>query len=442
MSAPHARKPMSRRKRIAFWFLLLALTYGVLEAGVFLVYRPRIESIPLAAAESDSSLSPDVRPGREQAGLGFKDPVMVLHPYLGYVFLPKEEWVDKKPTALAISEDGFLDPKPAVRKRSDGSFLVGVMGGSVAGQLGSWHAARIAEAFDRVLDLDRPAEFVWLGMPGYHQPQQLLQLGYILAQGGEFDLLINLDGFNELAVPGALNAPQGAGPLFPMNWSMVALDVPDPEIRRNLGAVAYLKEIRGARTEAFRTSLWSRSPIARLVHRYRDDDLARRISHHAWQLQEFPTDEIPWFVRGPERNRSPEEGLISASVEMWKQSSLQMQALCDANGIRYLHCLQPNQYDPGSKPLSVTERREAFEEESPYRPLIEEGYPMLRAAGEELRARGVAFHDMSLLFAGMGKTLYVDNCCHFNGDGNEILAEALAEAVRASFGGNASGTPR
>jgi hypothetical protein len=110
-----------------------------------------------------------------------------------------------------------------------------------------------------------------------------------------------------------------------------------------------------------------------------------------------------------------------------------MQALCDANGILYLHCLQPNQYDLESKPLSARERREAFEEESPYRPLVEEGYPLLREAGRELQAQGVAFHDMSGLFVDVTGTLYVDNCCHFNGDGNAILAEALARAARDSF---------
>jgi hypothetical protein len=203
--------------------------------------------------------------------------------------------------------------------------------------------------------------------------------------------------------------------------------------------VAYLKEERQSKAEAFRNSFWSFSPTARYLHQIEDERLAARISHHAWLLQEFKVDEIPWFVRGPGRDHLPEGELTAASVEVWKRSSLEMQALCDANDIRYLHCLQPNQYDLGSKPLSGKEKREAFEAESPYRPIIETGYPMLRAAGEELRAQGVAFHDMSGLFSEVGKTLYVDNCCHFNGDGNTILAEAIARAVGDSFGSDGPG---
>jgi hypothetical protein len=435
MSNTDPRRSPSRAKRIVFAIALAVLAYLLVEGIVFLAYRPGIAGpTAVAEAEADSALSaPDVNPGREKAGLGFKDPVMVVHPYLGYVFLPKEEWEDPGKSAIAISEDGFLDPLPALRKRRAGTFLVGVMGGSVAGQLGSWHAEKLADAFAGVLDPDREVEFVWLGMPGYHQPQQLLQLGYLLAQGGELDLLINLDGFNELAVPGALNAPQGAHPLFPMNWSMVALDVPDPEVRRNLGAVAYLKGVRQAKADAFRRSIRSRSPLLRLLHEQEDKRLLRSIQEHAWLLQEFPEEEIPWFVRGPERDHLEEGDLLRASVEVWKRCSLQMQALCDANGILYLHCLQPNQYDLESKPLSARERREAFEKESPYRPLVEEGYPLLREAGRELQAQGVAFHDMSGLFVDVTGTLYVDNCCHFNGDGNAILAEALARAARDSF---------
>ena len=422
--AANTHPSSGRGKKIFFGLLLALAAYAGLETVVHLVYRPEI---PLPAA-ADSLATPDPTPGREQAGLGFRDPSMTLHPYLGYVFLPPSE--RDTPPRIPISEDGFLDSRSAIRKRSPEKILVGLTGGSVSGQMGSLHADKLADAFARHLGNERTFEFVWLGMPGYHQPQQLIQFAYVLAQGGEFDLLINLDGFNELAVPGALNVPQGEHPLFPMNWSMVALDVPDPELRRNLGAVAYLKEERQRRSDAFRSSIWSRSPVARLVHRTRDRRLETRISHHAWLVKEFPAEEIPWFVHGPKRDHEPQGGLVPSLIGVWKRSSLEMKALCDAHDIRYLHCLQPNQYDPGSKPLSGKEKKEAIEEESPYRPMVEEGYPLLRDAGNELRAEGVDFHDLSFAFSDVGKTLYVDNCCHYNGDGNAILAEALARAAR------------
>jgi hypothetical protein len=387
----------------------------------------------MAAADpgDEAPTAPDLRPGRERAGLGFQDPSTALHPYLGYVFLPKEKRGGEGRPGIAVSPDGVLDPGPLVRKRSADRYIVGLTGGSVSGQMGTFHGAHLERALrDLPGTAGRTLEFVWLGMPGYHQPQQLFQVGWLLARGGELDLLVNLDGFNELAVPCALNAPQGAHPLFPMNWSMVALDTPDPDLRRDLGAIAFLKEERAARTAEFAASAWSWSPTARLLWKREDDRLAARIAAHAWSLQNRDAEEIPWFVRGPADAHVPLDAMILECVEVWRRSSLQLQALCDANGIRYLHCLQPNQYDPDSKPLSGTERTDAIDAESPYREPIEKGYPLLRDAGRQLREAGVDFHDLSLAFADARATLYVDNCCHFNGEGNRILADAIGAALR------------
>jgi lysophospholipase L1-like esterase len=123
------------------------------------------------------------------------------------------------------------------------------------------------------------------------------------------------------------------------------------------------------------------------------------------------------------------EELIPELVTVWTRSSEQMNAICSAYGIRYLHCLQPNQYDIGAKPLSSEEKSSAFEAESPYRSIIEVGYPQLRTAGDELRAEGIAFYDLSRIFEKQRQTLYKDNCCHFNAEGNRIMADAIAQAI-------------
>jgi hypothetical protein len=410
------------------------LVYVAVEAIVFVAYRPIVGASFGEVAEEAERLAPDVKPGREKAGLGFQDPNMSLHPYLGYVFTPKDEEAPEGQFRIPVSEDGFLDENPVLRHRGDGHFVVGLMGGSVSGQMGTFHGEHLRRALARHPDLaGKEIDFVWMGMPGYHQPQQVIQLGWVLAQGGELDLLINLDGFNEVAVPAALNAPQGAHPLFPMNWSMVALDTPDPEVRRLMGSIDYLEEERRRSAARFRDSFFSWSPTARLIWKRGDQRLEQRIAERAWRLQAIPADEVPYFVSGPARDHRPDAELIPACVDVWRRCSLQLQALCDAQGIRYLHCLQPNQYDPGSKPLSAGERESAWDAEGPYRPVIEAGYPLMREAGLELRGEGVAFHDLSDAFRSVKETLYVDSCCHFNGEGNRVLADAIGEAYLASF---------
>jgi len=109
-----------------------------------------------------------------------------------------------------------------------------------------------------------------------------------------------------------------------------------------------------------------------------------------------------------------------------------MADICAARNIRYVHALQPNQYDTGSKPLSEQELRRAYRP-SPAANLIEMGYPMLRVAGESIQGNGVAFIDTSRVFQREARTVYIDNCCHVNQLGNDLLADALAAAIGRQF---------
>ena len=205
-------------------------------------------------------------------------------------------------------------------------------------------------------------------------------------------------------------------------------------MRRTIGAIDYLQTERSARTEAFANSALRNSPTARHLRQRDDEKLAAQIATYSWELQAFMPDSVPYFVSGPDRRHMPMEEMVPELVSIWKRASLQMHALCSAAGIRYLHCLQPNQYDPDSKPLSSEEKEKAYDAEGPYRAVVETGYPQLRTAGDELRRAGVAFHVLTDVFENERATLYKDSCCHFNGDGNHILSEAIASAIETSFG--------
>jgi hypothetical protein len=108
---------------------------------------------------------------------------------------------------------------------------------------------------------------------------------------------------------------------------------------------------------------------------------------------------------------------------------LQLHLIARSRGIKYFHFLQPNQYLPGSKPLSGVELKTAFNEEHDSRPHVAEGYPLLIAAGKRLQNEGVHFHDLTQIFAATKDPIYRDSCCHVNGEGNRMLAAAMAEAI-------------
>ena len=111
----------------------------------------------------------------------------------------------------------------------------------------------------------------------------------------------------------------------------------------------------------------------------------------------------------------------------------ELDKFCAANGIRYYHFLQPNQYLPGSKPMSDAERQIAVSELSGYKPHVETCFPLLREAGAALKAEGEQFHDLTQMFVTTEEPLYSDAACHFNLRGSSLIAAQIAKAIAADF---------
>jgi hypothetical protein len=136
-------------------------------------------------------------------------------------------------------------------------------------------------------------------------------------------------------------------------------------------------------------------------------------------------------MRGPAYSIENEEKTYRDLVEVWKRGSVQMKYLCDANGAKYFHFLQPNQYVEGSKPMSAAEQRQALNEKSPYKPAVVRGYPMLAEAGRELQRGGVNFTDLTMIYSTHDGLLYSDDCCHTNTEGSDIVARRIYDTMQS-----------
>ena len=68
-------------------------------------------------------------------------------------------------------------------------------------------------------------------------------------------------------------------------------------------------------------------------------------------------------------------------------------------------------------------------EDHPYGKGVIQGYPALIAQEQHLEQSGVDFHSAVDLFDREQSTVYIDDCCHFNEHGNQILADFIAEAI-------------
>ena len=128
--------------------------------------------------------------------------VVVAHPYLGFVYNPRDHPAGMLALhSVPVSDWGFLDDKGPLRGASEREVVIGIFGGSVA----FWFSVRGIDAM--LEELAKLPQFygksfvvVRTALGGTKQPQQLMALNYLLALRGHFDMVINLDGFNEIAL--------------------------------------------------------------------------------------------------------------------------------------------------------------------------------------------------------------------------------------------------
>jgi len=351
----------------------------------------------------------------------------VLHPYLGFVGDPALD--------PGFSNLGFWGPlgTPPPRRAPD-RLLVGIAGGSLAADFFEYGGERFKA---RLRESGRwPGKDIVLvntAYGGYKQPQQLMALAWLLALGGELDVLVNLDGFNEVALDAVENAEQGVFPAYPRGWALRVERFADPRLVERVGAVAVLEGRQAALARGFRAAPWRYSVTAGLVWTLLDRRASAEVAEARRALNAYRPADRRFQATGPPRPAT-EDAVYDALADAWQRGSVQLDRLCRANGISYFHFLQPNQYVEGSKPMSPDERRVAIDPAHPYRRGVARGYPLLRERGPALAAEGVAFRDLTGVFAEVTEPLYVDDCCHVNRRGYERLADAMASALTTGSG--------
>ncbi len=165
-----------------------------------------------------------------------------------------------------------------------------------------------------------------------------------------------------------------------------------------VGEVAFLTSLRGSRAARAAGSIRRYCGSCQLLWRVGDRRNQTRLASLQAAIASQTADQRRFQSHGAPIPQRSQDEWMREHVALWQRASLQMDAIARRMGSIYLHALQPNQYLPGSKPLSADERRLAYTEEIRHRPLIEAGYPMLIEAGARLSGQGVRFTDLTSLF--------------------------------------------
>ncbi len=418
---------LTRRWRVLFNGLMLLGTWVLIE-GVSFVAMLMFVGTPgqLAEQQRVTAAQQPFQPG------GYFVAPAVIHPYLGAVMEPKDDGgklsIDGK---YRITEFGFIDEGPPIHQRSNDRVIVGILGGSVARQFSlnatDTLAAELAQSPEFA---GRQFQFVRLASDGYKQPQQLMTLNYLLTLGAEFDLVINLDGVNEAALPGIDNIPFGVFSAYPRDWGKMVAGTSSPEFVRRGGYVSYLRQQQRDDAQWFGSIPWRYSPTALMVWGIRKNRSDHTISQQMEELSRFTQKERTYCGSGPPETFASPAEIYEHCTELWSRSSILLHQVCAARGIRYFHFLQPNQYLPGSKPIGPREAADAVKEGSPMCVAVRTCFPLMQAQAPRLAEAGVAFTDLTGVFADHPEPIYKDVCCHVELVGDLIMAKAIAARIR------------
>ena len=356
----------------------------------------------------------------------------ILHPYLGFVrnpAMPQHEFVERT-VPYPVNEFGFFGPSPLV-KRSPDRVHIFVTGGSVA--LEFFIDAK--DYFEELLGEFPPfagkkVEVISLALGGLKQPQQILLFNYLLSIGAEPDMVLTLDGFNEVVLPAVENLRNGVYPYFPRKWHVYGSTSLDMEAAVLAGAIALRREDVEASRQFIRDSMLrkSRLGVALWQSAHRKKAIRRTESEQALQaLLEERKKRLPPQLTGPAIEPMTKEQMADGFVGVWARSSRQMWDLCRSHDILFMQFLQPNQYVPDTKVFTEWEKQNAIaSDEYIWRIAATYGYPVLRVRGLELAAAGVPYSDLTDVFADVTESIYKDICCHVNPRGAELLAERMA----------------
>jgi hypothetical protein len=358
-----------------------------------------------------------------------------FHPFFGFIQKPSDDF---RP-GFKVNNYGFISPYDyPLKKTKTNQFFIGVFGGSVASDYAIFQVQnQILPKYLKQLPALKDKEFVILSFAtgGYKQPQQLLILNYFLALGQELDMVVNIDGFNEVALSNlnninqvdlAMPSIQHIGPLanFANNSlstkaMQATLRIQENKTRINQG-LSSLQHCSLAACDAL-TSVY----VQHLVNNYKTDVI--KFEKERTKPQKNDSGSVIYI----NNNKSVLQDLL-AFEEMawnWAKSSIFMHKVLSASKVHYFHVLQPNQYHQTKRVFGEAEKQIAFNKETPYAKAVQIGYPALFKKFPNLEKNNINILNAVNVFDRTKDAVYVDSCCHYNKAGEVIFSDYVGSSI-------------
>ncbi|MEG4068124.1 hypothetical protein QUA42_12500 [Microcoleus sp. Pol11C2] len=362
-----------------------------------------------------------------------------FHPFLGFIQQPGPDF---RP-GFKVNNYGFISPYDyPLKKTKNNQFIIGVFGGSVASNYGVFEVQnKILPQYLKQIPGWKDKEFVILSFAtgGYKQPQQLLILNYFLALGQELDLVVNIDGFNEVALSNLNNKNQ--------------VDLAMPSIQHILPLTNLANN--SLSTKAMKATIRIQENKARIsqgLERLQHCSLAACDALTSVYVQNlvnnYKTDVIK-FEKERTKQKKDDSGSVIyintnksvlqdsvAFQEMalnWAKSSIFMHKVLSASNVPYFHVLQPNQYYQTKRVFGDAEKQIAFNKDTPYAKAVQIGYPALFKKFPNLEKNNINLVNAVNVFDKTKDAVYVDSCCHYNQAGEVVFSNYVGRSLLESL---------
>ena len=233
---------------------------------------------------------------------------------------------------------------------------------------------------------------------GGKQPQQLFKLYYLYLIGEKFDIVINLDGFNEIALSFSENIEIGNNIIYPRNYSRLI-----STFNSDLDCVQKSNKL---------TKNYSYLPITELYKLYKIRDCH-------FKSEGDPKNKKSRFSKMTNFVDLSQDTYFNYIMRLWINSSHEIESFSNEKKFTYINIIQPNQYLKGSKILSKSELSLLTYDK--YGEPISKYYKNVNINDFNLKHK----LDLRYIFKDNKTTLYRDYCCHLNNHGMYLIADEI-----------------
>jgi len=325
------RRRLTPRTRLVFGVLILLLATFACEVIAFIGcsvahgtlatwHGLQTERHGVLASLSDAhrQLDRPVEPHQDQERGEVAARNEVVHPFIGYVAAPDSGTASFSNADAHVTELGFPSLRSASFERSsDDDFIICVTGGSLAKWFALDGAAElVSELQSHTAFASRNIIVCGLANGGYKQPQQVMAVNYILSLGAEFDVLVNIDGFNEVALHESENLPGGVHPAFPRQWHLRVGSLPTPELLRLAGRADLAQQQRIDFAAHYSRGLKQYSMLCNLWWTFRDRSLTKQYQELLHEFRRFRSENHEYAQTGPAWHAADEQNVYQSLAGM------------------------------------------------------------------------------------------------------------------------------